>query len=93
MFFTSSTVRKTCGVRVENGDANRAGTGCENQNVVGVLVALGVGDDAAVTVQLLGMAVVNQVDVLSVPQLRIAEGQILLGVLEELLNGNAVVGV
>ena len=37
------------------------------------------------------MAVVNQVDVLSVPQLRIAEGQILLGVLEELLNGNAVV--
>ena len=80
-----------CCIRVKNGDTNRARTGCKNQNVVGVLVALSVGHHAAVTVQLLCVAVVDQVDVLSVPQLGVAEGQVLFGIFEELLNGNAVV--
>ena len=48
-----------CGVRVENGDANRAGTGCKDQHVVGVLVTLGVGDDTAVAVKLICAAVVD----------------------------------
>ena len=81
-----------CGVRVKNGDANRAGTGCENQHVVGVLVALGVSDNTAGAVKLLCVAVIDQVDVLCIPQFGIAEGQILLGVLENLLDSNAVVG-
>ena len=81
-----------CGVRVKNGDTNRAGTGCEDQHVVGVLVALGVGDDAAGAVKLLCVAVVDQVDVLCIPQFGVTEGQVLLGVLENLLDSNAVVG-
>ena len=81
-----------CCVRVKNGDTNRAGTGCENQHVVGVLVALGVSDNTAGAVKLLCVAVVDQVDVLCIPQFGIAEGQVLLGVLENLLDSNAVVG-
>ena len=81
-----------CGVRVKNGDTNRAGTGCEDQHVIGVLVALGVGNNAAGAVKLLCVAVVDQVDVLCIPQFGITEGQVLLGVLENLLDSNAVVG-
>ena len=81
-----------CGVRVKNRDANRAGTSCEDQHVVGVLIALGVSDDAAGAVELLCAAVVDQVDVLCIPQFGVPEGQVLLGVLENLLDSNTVVG-